>query len=77
MYYIWDMKMAERIRIAMVKRGNIREAELARRLGKMRQSLSQQMKRDNFAVNDLEKIAEVLDCRLKVTLIMKDTGEEI
>lgn len=69
--------MTEQIRILLVKRGNMSEAELARRLGISPQNLNNKMKRDNFAENDLRKIADVLDCTLNVSFEMNDTGERI
>jgi transcriptional regulator with XRE-family HTH domain len=69
--------MTEKIRILLVKRGNISEAELARRLGISTQNLYGRMKRDNFTDKDLQKIAEVLDCTFETVFKMRDTGEEI
>ena len=71
------MSMTEKIRILLVKRGNISEAELARRLGMSTQNLYGRMKRDNFTENDLCKIAQVLDCTFKAGFTLNDTGEEI
>ncbi|MDR0897401.1 MAG: helix-turn-helix transcriptional regulator [Oscillospiraceae bacterium] len=71
------MKMAEKIRILLVKRGNLCESELARRLGCSPQNLNNKLKRDNFTVNDLEEIARVLDCTFAASFVMNDTGEEI
>jgi DNA-binding Xre family transcriptional regulator len=71
------MSMIEKIRILMVKRGNISESELARRLGLLPQNFNRQMKRDNFTDNDLQKIAAALDCTFEAVFKMNDTGEEI
>jgi DNA-binding Xre family transcriptional regulator len=71
------MGMAEKIRILLVKRGNISEAELARRLGMSTTNLYNRLKRDNFTDRDLQKIAEVLDCTFKAGFVLNDTGEEI
>lgn len=68
------MGMTEKIRIALVKRGNMSEAELARRMDVSPQNLHNKMKRDNFTVSDLEKIAEVLNCRLEVRFVDEETG---
>lgn len=69
------MAMAEKIRIMLVKRGNISEAELARRLKLSPQNLNNKMKRDNFTETDLREIAAVLDCDFESGFRMKDTGE--
>lgn len=72
-----NMSMAEKIRIVLVKRGNMSEAELARTIGISPQSLNRKMQRDNFTQSDLEKIAEGLNCTLETGFRMKDTGETI
>lgn len=71
------MGMAEKIRILLIKRGNLSEAELARRLNKTPQSFNSSMKRDNFTEKDLKEIARVLDCDYKSSFVIKETGEEI
>lgn len=71
------MALCEKIRILLIKRGNISEAELARRMGISPQNLNNKMKRDNFTEKDLQQIAEALDCTYRVTFTMKDTGETI
>jgi transcriptional regulator with XRE-family HTH domain len=71
------MGMVEKIRILLVKRGNISEAELARRLGMSTTNLYNRLKRDNFAEKDLQRIAEVLNCDFEAAFVLKDTGERI
>ena len=71
------MGMVEKVRILLVKRGNISEAELARRLEILPQNLNVKMKRDNFTEGDLRRIAEVLDCTFRAGCVLNDTGEEI
>jgi DNA-binding Xre family transcriptional regulator len=71
------MGMTEKIRILLVKRGNMSEAELARRLGLLPQNFNVRMKRDNFSEIDLRRIAEVLDCTYRAGFVLNDTGEEI
>lgn len=69
--------MTEKIRIMLVKRGNMSEAELARKLGVSPQNLNNKMKRDNFTEADLRKIADALDCEFEMSFRMKDTGEYV
>lgn len=69
--------MAEKIRILLIKRKNMSEAELARKLEISPQNLNAKMKRDNFTEADLRKIAEVLDCSFEASFRMNDTGEMI
>lgn len=71
------MALSDRIRILLIKRGNISEAELARRLGISPQNLNNKMKRDNFTEKDLKEIAKALDCSFSITFTLNDTGEEI
>ena len=54
------MSMVEKIRIALVKRGNLSESELARRIGTSPQNLHNKMKRDNFSEAELQAIAQAL-----------------
>ena len=69
------MAMTEKIRILLVKCGNISEAELARRLGISPQNLYNKMKRDNFTESDLRTIAEALGCKYKAGFEIDETGE--
>ena len=74
------MTTVEKIRILLVRRGNMSEAELARRLKKTPQNFNRKMKAGKFTKADLEKIAEVLDSTVAYTepvFKMNDTGEEI
>ncbi len=67
------MDMVEKIRILLVKRGNISEAELARRIGISPQNLHNKFKRNNFTTTDLMEIAAALDCDLRIDFIDKET----
>ena len=71
------MAMTENIRIALVKRGNLSESELARRMGISPQNLHNKMKRDNFTETDLREIAEALDLRLDIAFIDPETNERV
>ena len=71
------MGMVEAIRVALVKRGNISEAELARRMGILPQNLYKKMKRDYFTEEDLQKIADALNLKLEIAFVDKETGETI
>jgi hypothetical protein len=70
------MSMAQKIRILLVKQGNISEAELARRLNTGPANLHHKMKRDNFSEKELREIGDVLGCDVKITFIDRQTGEE-
>lgn len=71
------MALSNKIRILLIKRGNISEAELARRMGISPQNLNNKMKRDNFTEQDLQQIAAALNCTFNATFKMNDTGEEL
>ena len=71
------MSMVEAIRIACVKRGNISEAELARRVGVTPQNFHNKMKRDNFSETDLKEIADALGLRLDIAFIDPETNERV
>lgn len=70
------MALAEKIRILLVKHGNISEAELARRMGISPQNLNNKMKRDNFTETDLREIANALHCTLNISFTT-EKGEQI
>lgn len=67
----------EYIKLCCVKRGNITEAELARRTGQTPQNMNNKYKRNTFKISELEKVAEALDAELKLSFIDKETGKEI
>lgn len=71
------MAMTEKIRILLVKRKNMSEAELARRLGITPQNLNKKMHRDNFTERDLRAIAAALDCTFDASFVLNDTGEKV
>jgi len=71
------MSMVQSIRIAMVKKGNLSEAELARRVGVTPQNFNHKMKRDNFTEKDLQEIADALGLKLEISFIDPETGEKI
>lgn len=67
----------EYINLCRVKRGNMSEAELARRTGQTPQNMNNKYKRNTFKISELEKVAEALDAELKIQFIDKETGEPI
>ena len=80
MHYGGDMmhtNIREYINLCRVKRGNMSEAELARKTGQTPQNMNNKHKRNTFKISELEKIAEALDAELKISFIDKETGEPI
>ena len=68
------MNMTEQIRIILVKRGNMSEAELARRIGTSPQNMHNKFVRNNFTIKDLQQIATALDCNLQITFHDNETN---
>ena len=71
------VSMVESIRIACVKRGNLSEAELARRMGLSPQNFHNKMKRDNFTETDMREIAQALGLELRIEFVDPTTGKVI
>ena len=71
------MDIREYVRLCCVKKGNISESELARRMGQTPQNLNNKYKRNAFKVSELEKIADALDADLQVKFIDKNSKEPI
>ena len=74
--YLFNMGMAKKIRILLVKNGNIGEAELSRRLGTTPANFYQKMKRDNFSEKELRDIAAAMGCTLEINFVNPETGEK-
>ncbi|WP_347223608.1 helix-turn-helix transcriptional regulator [Bacteroides congonensis] len=83
MYYIKKRKeegevdVREYIKLCCVKRGNISEAELARRTGQTPQNMNNKYKRNTFKISELEKVADALEADLKISFVDKKSGEPI
>jgi transcriptional regulator with XRE-family HTH domain len=75
------MGKAEKVRILLVKRANMSDAELARKMGISPQALSRKMNKEKFTEVDMVNIAEILNCSWNTEsrewFKMNDTGEEI
>ena len=74
---VMHMDMTEYIRIILVKRGNMTETELARRINTSPQNIHNKFKRNNFTMKDLQEIADALDCDLQIRFIDRTTGEAL
>lgn len=71
------MDVREYINLCRVKRGNISEAELARRTGQTPQNMNNKYKRNTFKIAELEKVADALDADLDIKFIDRATGQPI
>ncbi|NBI63664.1 transcriptional regulator [Clostridiales bacterium] len=67
----------EYINLCRVKKGNMTEAELARRTGQTPQNMNNKYKRNTFKISELQKVAEAMDAELKISFIDKESGEPI
>lgn len=67
----------EYINLCRVKKGNMTEAELARRTGQSPQNMNNKYKRNTFKISELEKVADAMDADLKISFIDKKSGEPI
>ena len=54
----------------------IKNSDLAKRLNKSPSNLFQIFSRDNFRTQELEEIADALDCDIKITWIDRGSGKE-
>lgn len=70
------MKTSDKIRILLIRR-NMKVKDLAQVLGCTQSNASQKLKRDNFSEQELNTIAEALNCTYRSVFVLKDTGEEL
>jgi len=75
------MGKAEKVRILMIKRGNMTAANLAEKMGISAQALGRKLNKEKFTEKDMKKIAEILNCSWNTEsrewFTLNDTGEEI
>lgn len=69
------LTMGEKLRI-ILKRKNVTIIELSKRLGTTNQNMANKLKRDNFSIQELEAIAEALDCEFEGYFVDKN-GDRI
>ena len=70
------MSVTEKIKILLIKK-KLTAKELAGKLGCTSQNISGKMKRDNFSMNELQEIAQALDCSLEINFVMNDTKDKV
>lgn len=69
------MRIEESLKILCIDNG-ISLSELARRLDKSPQALSQKISRGTFSISDLDEIAMVTGCKLECNFVLMN-GEKI
>jgi hypothetical protein len=71
------MDIREYINLCRVKKGNISEAELARRTGQTPQNMNNKYRRNTFKISELEKVADAMGADLEIKFIDRETGAPI
>ena len=69
-----DMK---KIILDLCEKKKTNYSTVAKMIGTTKQNISNKFSKNKFYVNDFEKIAEALNCELKISFVDKDTGEVI
>lgn len=70
------MKIANKIRFLVIER-DVKMKDVADKFGSTPSNWANKLKNDNFRVNELERIAEILDCDLEVNFVLRDSGKKI
>lgn len=70
------MTISEKIRLLLFRRG-MTITTLAKRIGISRQYMTVKLRKNDFSVADLQKIAAVLNCELDIVFTMYDTEEKL
>jgi len=70
------MDITKEINILQIKT-NVKDAELARRLSWLPQSLYQKKSRNVWKFADIEAVAAALGCHIELNFIDNETGEKI
>lgn len=66
--------LAEKIKLVLVKR-NMSKADLANKLGCSKSNIYNKLSRDNFSEDEMNQIAEALNCHFEASLVLNDTNE--
>ena len=70
------MDITKRLKMLMVNRG-IKQVEVAEQFGMSKNTFNNLLQRNNFKLNDIEKIASILKYDLKIIFIDRDSKEEL
>ena len=71
-----DISTSEKIRIIAKRKGKTM-GDIADLTDQSRQNLSNKMKRNNYTIAELERIASALDCSVQISFVDNETGEQI
>ena len=70
------LTVSEKVRV-LLDRKKMTVGDLAVRLGVTRQNLSNKLTRNNFAENDIAKLADALNCDSEIRFTDRDTNDFI
>lgn len=70
------MEVAKTFKKIMVDK-EIKQTQIADAMGLAKQNFNNQLKADNFRINDVIKIAEILGYNVKLQLVDRKTGKII
>ena len=70
------LTVSEKVRV-LLDRKKMTVGDLADRLGVTRQNLSNKLTRNNFAENDIAKLADALNCDIEIRFTDRDTNDFI
>lgn len=63
--------------LALCEKRNTNYSTVAKFIGTTKQNISNKFAKNKFYVNDFEKIAEALDCELRISFVDKKSGETL
>ena len=69
------MKYTNKLKMAMIAT-NINQVKLAEMTNQSQQNLSDKMSRDNFRLNEYERLVTAMGCELKIQIILPN-GETV
>lgn len=75
-FYTYTMEMKETI-LALCKKRNTNYSEIARKIGTTKQNICNKFAKNKFYLDDIEKIADALDCNLEINFIDKKNGKPL
>lgn len=70
------MNVAEYIKICFIKK-SVKLIEVAEKTGQSKSNLSAKINRNDMKTSEIEKIADALNCDLRLDFIDRDTGKPL
>ena len=69
--------VAEKLRIAMVKKNDMKFTQLAKLINTSSTNLNNKFKRNDFCESDFREIADALGYDVEIILTSRETGEKL